>query len=264
LAAKDVVTIKRDSNLATFEMPWAGLGYFWVGFNTETEPFKDVRVRQAALYAIDREGMAKVLGYGIGKPHYCPAWAPGAIGYEDGAFKRYDYDPAKVKELLTAAGHPKGIDITLKIIAREPDRSVGEYAQQMWSNVGIRTKLVVLERLVWVNDVKTKNFQAEARRGDVMAMVDPDTLKTRLMCGAENNWEQFCDKDIDRLLLEGGATLDPKKRHEIYRDVLRLVQERAYLGTGLLMPEVIGFRKEVQNLIADYQIPDYRAVWLKA
>src|SRR3712207_9484515 len=64
-----------------------------------------------------------------------------SLGYDD-TIPKNEYNPAKVKELLAAAGHPNGIDIELKVIAREPENTIGEFAQQMWSAAGIRTRLV--------------------------------------------------------------------------------------------------------------------------
>jgi hypothetical protein len=61
---------------------------------------------------------------------------------------------------------------------------------------------------------------------------------------------------------EGGATMDPRKRHEIYRGVLRLVQERAYLGTGIVMPLLMAYRKEVRGLRFNFQVPNVTTAWL--
>src|SRR5262249_1412039 len=98
--------------------------------------------------------------------------------------------------------------------------------------------------------------------GVFQTVVDPDVLKTRIMCGAPANWAQICDPDIDRLMNEGGSTMDPKKRHEIYKGVLRLIQERAYLGTGLVMPPWMAYRKEVQGLQFNCQVPHVTSTWL--
>lgn len=263
LPAKDVPVVKANPSLDIAEMPWAGLAYFLVGFNTNTVPFKDVRVRQAALHGIDREGMAKALGYGVGVPHYYPKFMSGAIGYDEGV-KKYEYNPAKVKELLRDAGYPDGISIDLKVISREPDNTIGEFAQQMWTAVGIRTKLVSLERLTWINAMRAKDFEASFWRGTFLSVVDPEILKSRVMCGGDNNWGQWCDPEIDRLMLEGGAISDTRKRHETYRQVLRLMQERAYLGSGIRMPLVTAYRKTVQGLKFNYQVPEFRTCWLKA
>ncbi|MHB9091661.1 MAG: ABC transporter substrate-binding protein, partial [Chloroflexota bacterium] len=129
MAFKDIETVRNDSNLAYVELPWAGQVYFMVGYNSESSPFKDVRVRQAANYAIDRVGMHKALGFGVGEPHHYPYWLKGTAGYDESILK-YEYNPAKVKELLTQAGYPNGVDVELKVIAREPENTIGEFVQQ--------------------------------------------------------------------------------------------------------------------------------------
>jgi peptide/nickel transport system substrate-binding protein len=258
---KDAATVKADPNLQLEEMPWAGQVYFMVGFNTEAPPFDDVRVRQAALHAIDREGMNKALGFGVGIPHYYPDWAAGSPGYDE-SIPKNEFNPARVKELLAAAGHPNGIDIELKVIAREPEQTIGEFAQQMWSAQGIRTKLVAMERLAWIDEVRAKKFQSCFWRGTMVTSVDPELLSTRIMCGGTANWAQFCDKEIDKLMVDGAATLDPNKRHEIYTQVLRTIQEKAYLGTGIAMPLLTASRKEVRGLTFNYQVPNLERAWL--
>ncbi|MHB1007541.1 MAG: ABC transporter substrate-binding protein [Chloroflexota bacterium] len=261
VATKDVAAIKADPNFGLFDMPWAGQGYFMVGFNTEAKPFNDVKVRQAAVKAIDRAGMAKALGFGIGVPHYYPDWAKGSLGYDE-SIEKNEYNPAKVKELLTAAGYPNGVDVELKVIAREPEQTIGEFVQQMWSAVGIKTKLVAQERLSWIDAVRAKNFQACFWRGTFTTLVDPDLLSTRIKCGASTNWAQFCDKDIDRLMTEGVQTQDAKQRQEIYKQVLTIIQEKAYLGNGIAMPLITAYRKELQGVTMNFQVPHFDAAWL--
>ena len=45
--------------------------------------------------------------------------------------------------------------------------------------------------------------------------------------------------------------------------MLRLVQERAYLGTGIVMPLLMAYRKEVQALTFNFQVPHVTSTWLK-
>ncbi|MFN8523674.1 MAG: ABC transporter substrate-binding protein [Chloroflexota bacterium] len=257
---KDVQTVKSNANLVMTEMPWAGQTYFMVSFNTEAPPFNDVRVRQAALHAIDREGMAKALGFGVGAPYYYPDWAIGSPGYDDGIPKN-EFNPAKVKELLAAAGQ-SNISIELKVIAREPENTIGEFVQNMWTNAGIKTKLVSLERLAWIDEVRAKKFQSCFWRGTLITSVDPELLNTRIKCGGSANWGQWCDKEIDKLMDDGASTLDPKKRDDIYKQILRLIQERAYLGTGIAMPLLTSHRKEVMGVTMNYQVPNIDRIWL--
>src|SRR5437773_6855071 len=85
----------------------------WLYFPEQWDPkspWHDLRVRQAANLAIDRDGMNKALFLGYCKttnsviPYTFPDyWQPPAAVY----------DPVKAKELLSAAGHPGGFDAGL-------------------------------------------------------------------------------------------------------------------------------------------------------
>jgi peptide/nickel transport system substrate-binding protein len=73
---------------------------------------KDVRVRQAFQYAIDRKAIANALGYGYAKP-YTQFMAPGVAGYYPEFDNYYSYDPTKAKQLLADAGYPSGLTLDL-------------------------------------------------------------------------------------------------------------------------------------------------------
>ena len=72
-------------------------------FNTTEPPFDDVRVRQAANYAVDRTSILQRVLENYGELLHGPftsAWP----GY-DPNLKPYPYNPAKAKQLLTEAGY---------------------------------------------------------------------------------------------------------------------------------------------------------------
>ena len=85
----------------------------WVGVvpNPAQEWFKDIRVRQALLHAIDRETMVKSLFEGrLQVAHFM--MSPKDPAYQD-AYRRatkYDYNPEKAKQLLMQAGWRPGAD----------------------------------------------------------------------------------------------------------------------------------------------------------
>lgn len=263
VAAKDAADAKNDPNLVTYQLPWAGDVYFYGGFNLKKAPFDNVKVRQAVQYAIDREGMAKALGFGIATPYYYGEWAKGALGYDE-SILRYEYNPDKVKQLLKEAGYPDGISLELKVIAREPESTIGEYVQQMWTAVGIKTKLVSMERLSWIDAVRSMNFDTCFWRGSfAYTGVDASTASQRIATGAAANWSQFSDADIDRLLKDGMATADAKQRNDIYRQVLQTLQEKSLVYSGMAMPMIHLARKEVQGLSFNFSLPSLRTAWLQ-
>jgi ABC-type transport system substrate-binding protein len=72
--------------------------------------WSNIKVRQAAEYAIDKVSLAK-----IGSGYYNPVTQfanPGDARYVDGLTPR-NYDPVKAKQLLTEAGYPNGFKSSL-------------------------------------------------------------------------------------------------------------------------------------------------------
>jgi peptide/nickel transport system substrate-binding protein len=95
---------------------WSGhISNPYLVFNTLAGPTKNLKVRQAIEYAIDKVNIAKIYGGTTLNPPITTAIPPGNIGYVD--YNLYptpgnNGDPAKCKSMLTAAGFPNGITLT--------------------------------------------------------------------------------------------------------------------------------------------------------
>jgi peptide/nickel transport system substrate-binding protein len=263
VAPKDVAAIKSDANLGLDELPWYAQCYFQLWFNATAPPFDNVALRQAVLYGIDRVGMAKAMGFGLGVPFYYPFFAQASMGYDE-SIPKYEYSPAKVKELLTQAGYPNGIDLELRVIDREPENTIAQFAQQMFEANGIRAKLARAERTVHIGIINEGKFQFSFARDGFETLVDPDVLQRRVKCGAAGQNGKFCDAELDKIVTDGGATIDADKRRQIYKQVLTMLQERAYVGTGYYLPTLNAYRKDVQGLAYNFQVPRAKTMWLNA
>jgi peptide/nickel transport system substrate-binding protein len=80
-------------------------------------PLKDVRVRRALNYAVDRAKLTTALFGSYGVATEQPA-APGQDGYND--TNVYRYDPAQAKHLLAAAGYGNGFRLPVVISSGNP------------------------------------------------------------------------------------------------------------------------------------------------
>lgn len=83
-------------------------------FNMANDAFKDIRVRKAFSYAIDRDEVAAFMGKGLAVPIYSPTLAPpapGALTKEDATKAKvlYEKNIAMAKKLLAEAGFPNGL-----------------------------------------------------------------------------------------------------------------------------------------------------------
>lgn len=106
----DLVRLRTDKRFVVSSHVFDGIAPIsFLDFNLRRKPFQDLRVRQAIAHAINRDGLAKVVWYGLAKP------AEGPIpSYQTRFFKpglpQYDYDPARAETLLDAAGLKRGAD----------------------------------------------------------------------------------------------------------------------------------------------------------
>jgi peptide/nickel transport system substrate-binding protein len=101
-------------------------------------PWSNLKVRQAAEYAIDRESMVNAFGFGYWKSSYQLNSADN-MAY-DPSLPGRKYDVAKAKQLLTEAGFPNGFKT--RIIAQNTfNRDVVVAVQSFLSKVGIQAEL---------------------------------------------------------------------------------------------------------------------------
>ena len=108
----NIPTVRKDANLKLYFGPSATTKGF-VAFNLENPILKDVRVRRAMVYALDRDLITETVGgematraYGFLEPS--SYW--GALDFKNQP--SYPYDPQKAKALLAEAGYPKGFSLT--------------------------------------------------------------------------------------------------------------------------------------------------------
>jgi peptide/nickel transport system substrate-binding protein len=84
--------------------------------NVATQPWSNVNVRLAASYALDRESLAKALGFGFVAPAYQLY-----TGFADTHIPNLvptTFNQAKAKDLLTQAGYPNGFKATIHSFSR--------------------------------------------------------------------------------------------------------------------------------------------------
>ncbi|MCL5025339.1 MAG: ABC transporter substrate-binding protein [Chloroflexi bacterium] len=257
----DIAAVKSNPNLVYHELPFGGFVRFIYAMNQYDGPFKDnVKLRKSANHAIDREQMAKTMGFGLAKAAYWTYWMPYHLGWDE-TIPKYEYNVAKAKQYMTEAGYPNGIDITLTTIARDPDRKISEIAKFMWDAVGIRITIDSMERSAGL--ARYRAGQATLGFYGDYVYPDPDIFAPRGMtCNSLNNWFNYCNNQFDACIAEASSLSDDKKRHEIYKRCLAMFMEDGYLGSGYLEPTYFVYDKSMKGLVVHFTGTDMRWLWL--
>lgn len=241
--ARNFGTIRANPDLELVEYPWVGDVNYLI-FNMKKAPFDSLKLRQAAAYATDREGMAKALGLGSGVPTYY-YWGPGDLGYDE-TLPRYSFDMNKAKQLVKEAGFPDGVDVVDDFFHVEVMQRTAEAFKQTWDQVGIRTTLNVSERTAFVSKLQAGNFQvANSIRqwGDS----DPDAYSNRLTSTGPFNFAHFENTDLDKCMEEGRNTIEDAKRAEIYKRCQRIIYEQVPYDQIWFTPYALVVNKKVKG-----------------
>ena len=98
---------------------------------------KDVRVRQAINYALDRKLISQALFGKMAEPTD-QLQSKGFMGYDPEIEKRYPYNPEKAKALLAEAGYPNGFELKLQYVNNTLSRFVTMAIAGQLKKVGIR------------------------------------------------------------------------------------------------------------------------------
>lgn len=254
LSSRQDVTVIRKPSLR---------GYY-IGMNLLRPEFKDKSVRQAMNYAVNKEAICKALFFGYATPLDSP-FAPGLFSYKK-TF-RYDYNPAKAKQLLESAGWKPGSDGILRkggatlspnLLISEgeypEDIQVGEAVTSQLKQIGIDMKIWKVEASVRISNyldnpkVPPTKVQYDTffwafnpSNGDPGAVMSLFDWRTNSLDKAVANWDMvfYNNPTVNNLISKGETTVDQEKRAGIYQEIQKIVMDDApwiylYVPDGII------------------------------
>jgi peptide/nickel transport system substrate-binding protein len=249
---QEVARLSGNPSLAVYTPPSARV--IWIYLNTQKEPFKDRRVRQALYHAIDREAIVKNIFAGTAKTLRSPGPA-GSYGYTE-AHDHYAYDPEKAKRLLREAGQP---NLTFTI-HHTPGRyllsgQVLEAIQGYLAQVGVTVKIVDLEwgtlsqlsaQALDKNPIQAVFFGWRSVNGDIDSAIQD--FGSQFWKPAGNNMSFYKNDEFDRLLQFEQSTLDVRKRLETLGRMQGLLMEDVPALFLYGEPQIWAARKTLKGL----------------
>ena len=188
-------------------------------------PWTNKLVRQAANYAVDREGIAKNLMLGRGKP-VATTFAPLAFGY-DPALKPYPYDLNKAKQLLTEAGFPNGFDTEMKLFplgAFVDQNQLGQAVASDLAKAGIRVKISQ------VSSAEIGPLVQQGKAGPLFVRQNQGAgaFDAALYFGFYTLGSVFTyykNDEVEKLRAQAAATADQSQRKALYAQIQKLLYD---------------------------------------
>ncbi|HLN12589.1 MAG TPA: ABC transporter substrate-binding protein [bacterium] len=231
----DYSRVTGNKDLKLYSAP--GLTILGVGMSNDLGPFKDVRVRQAMNYAVDKDAINKGL-YG-GATTASQGMPPVLWGYNK-SVDPYPYDPAKAKQLLTEAGFASGFTTEMIVYANPRGYNpiggakLGEAVQGYLAKVGVNVKITQYEWGAYLDKYRHTPWEGFAISGWSGDNGDPDNFLGDLFEWDEvagkaraNNASRHHDVAYDKLIVQGRQVTDQAKRAAIYEQANKLLHDDA-------------------------------------
>jgi peptide/nickel transport system substrate-binding protein len=238
----------------------------YIGINVALDtPFKNVKVRQAINFALNKEEYVRetresqaIPGYGV--------FPPGMYVYNKDLIG-YPYDLDRARMLMKEAGYGSGVEGTYPIDIRESPvaRRRAQYICDALAKIGIE---LVINGMSW------KDFLERSYRGESILCMkswvsdngDPDNFLFPLFhsrsFGRAGNSSWYANPVVDDGIERARSERNSKKRCAIYRDVERVIVEDApwiFISHGV---DTYAVKSNIEGFKVDpFGIVRFRYLW---
>ncbi|RII41634.1 ABC transporter substrate-binding protein [Galactobacter valiniphilus] len=205
-------------------------GEIILSMNNKKAPFNDVRVRQAVMYAVDRQAVMDTAWAGLGTQVGGPV--PTTDPYYEDLNSVYPHDVDKAKSLLKEAG-AENLSITFSVPTRPYAQAVSEIVVSQLKEVGINAKIESAEfPAVWLDKVFTKH---EYQMSVVLAVESRDVLTMF------NNPDYYIGYDNSKIKADAAAAdqADEAGYVQGMKKVVRQIVDDAAADTLFIFPNVV-------------------------
>lgn len=251
LNADMYVAMRSNPEIKQIQAP--GTVYAYLTMNLRDPILKDVRVRQALAYAIDRDPLIHYLWRDLARS--ANSLLPPQHWAYNGDVPTYEHNPQKARELLDAAGYTvkNGVrfHLTMKTSTEESTRLLAAVLQQQLREVGIALDIRSYEFATFFADVQKGAFQLYSLRW-IGGNQDPDifeyVFESSSIPPKRANRGFYSNPRVDELLAQARREIDQEKRKQIYFEVQGiLANDLPYINLWYL-DNVIAYRPRIGNL----------------
>jgi peptide/nickel transport system substrate-binding protein len=226
----------------------------------DQRPYDDIRVRKAVVLSCDREQMLRLAyrNYGVlGEHHHVAPFHPDYFRLPP--IRR---DVATARRLLSEAGYPNGLDLTLALGNTQGryEQDTAQVLQQNCAEAGIRLTLQVVPAAeywtLWDKVPFGMTYWAHRPLGVMV-------LELAYRSGSVWNESHFSNAGFDAALDRALGILDPHERSAAMGDAERILQEQAVMVQAFFPKKFTVASARVRDFRADPQ--DYYRmdkVWL--
>ncbi len=238
------------------------LSFSWIGFNTTKPPFDDVNVRKAFTLALDKDRIVSLVFRNLVQradgilPHGIPGFNKSLVGP--------GYDVAKAKELIARSKYGDvsklpPITLTTSGYGGEISMSLEAIVSEWRDNLGVEVAVRQLEPDRYIYHLKEEKNEL-FDMGWIADYPHPqDFLDVLFHTGAENNFAEYSNPDVDALLDKAAVEADNEKSLELYQQAEQMLVDDAaclplWFGENYML---------VKPYVEGYKLTPLGFVWLE-
>jgi peptide/nickel transport system substrate-binding protein len=278
LEPSDIAGVEGTPGIQVTHYPTRGFSYYEFNLDPEvTTKWQDKRVRQAFLYALDRESIVNdiLLGYAEvaqgTQPVVSYAYAPDRIT------TKYNYDPEKARSLLAEAGwtdsngdgvvDKDGDSLSFEFLypAGSPtsDQLVA-YMQDAWAAIGVEATPRSLEFSALIEATTTDpSFEIALYGFSWDATFIQDAMFGCDQYQVGFNDMKYCNPDLDAINDEAKRTFDEEARRELLIEASNIVNEEQPVAVLHFSQAHAAYGDRLQNFIPSTWGVDLTYVWIQ-
>jgi peptide/nickel transport system substrate-binding protein len=232
--------------------PGTNLNY--ISFNTQDSLLRDIRVRQAIAYAMNRPLIISSLWRG--RAQLAESLLPPEHWAWTGDVQQYPYDPAKANALLDAGGWKRGNDgvrfhLTMKTSTDETSRLLAMILQQQLRDIGIALEVRSFEFATFYADISKGAFQMYTLRW-LGGNEDPDifgyAFDSHRTPPRGANRGRYVNAALDELIKEGATSSDQALRRTDYVKVQQILAAELPSINLWYLDAVLVHTRRLQNI----------------
>jgi peptide/nickel transport system substrate-binding protein len=218
------------SSLNLFSAKTAEYGVVFLNLGREDLPFsQEPEVRQALLYALDRQRMIDEVLEGQALIAHSPMLPDNWAYYED--ISRYEYDPNKAEALLDEAGwtiatprYPirrRGGEILMftLLTSSEPERvAMAQMLAEQWERIGAQVTVETASPMEIRGALETRNFEAILIHMAMPGDPDPYPLWHQEQIKTGQNYAGFDHRRASEVIEQARIINDRETRQQLYNE----------------------------------------------
>lgn len=231
--------------------------------NNSNEKFRNIKVRQALNYAVNKQEILDMVAGGKGTILGSALFEGFGKYYKDYS-ETYSYNPDKAKELLKEALGDEKLSFTVRVPSNyEVHMNTALVIQDQLKKAGIDMKIDPIDWSTWLEEVYTlKKYEATIIGID--AKLAPKDMMRRYATTGSGNLTCYSNEKYDELFNKAVLTTDENEKVELYNEMQKILAEDAVSVFIQDNAQLVAINKELAGYtFYPFYVQDMACVYFK-